>query len=127
MKKKSIILLICVMVLMALSGCKKEKTASEKAISVGKKVIETVDGYLDKKLDYDQARQKIKELEDEMEYLDERDHDDKYYSSDLLVSSSITMVQSKILSDKMDSSSDSYDKLVESRNELAKKIGEKKR
>ena len=113
--------------LLLIAGCSGGTKASDKAVSVGKQAIAVADDYLDGKMSYKDANEKLSELKEEMEYVDNLEQGDKHKAADFGVSTGILTLSTSMLSDSFDSTSDTYAKVVEARNSLAEKIGQKKR
>lgn len=74
--KKAISILLTIAILFTVSGCSGTK-ASDKAVSVAKKAVEVVDDYLDGKITYKSASEKIDDLYNEMAYVDDLAQDDE--------------------------------------------------
>lgn len=126
-KRAIVLTLIISLVLTLFTACGGGTKASKKAISVAENAIQVVDDYLDGKITATAANDKLKELKKEMEYVDTLTSDDKNKASDFSISTSLTTLSSSILSDSYKSSDDTYDKIVDGRNSLAKKAGLKER
>lgn len=110
-----------------LTGCSGGTKASKKAVSVAKQAVEVADEYLDGGLTYSEAIDKLDALESDMAYVDDLDAGDEHKTADWSISVSIVLLSSNILFDHMDSTSESYDKVLDERNSLAEKAGLKKR
>lgn len=128
MKKIKFITIICISVIITvvIAGCGGSK-ASDKAVSVGKRAIEVVDEYLDGQVSYSAADIQLDELKEQMSYVDDLEHGAKNKATDFSISTSITLISSDMFQDSYKSTSETYDKLLQSRNELANKVGVKKR
>lgn len=113
--------------LISASSCGTEnRTASAKAISIGEQVLETVDGYLDGTISYDRSKEKINSLLTDMNYLDDQTTENDHCIADKSIRTSISSISTSLTYDNFKNDSDSYDRLLEHRNNLAEKIGEKK-
>ncbi len=66
--EKMISILVAIAILFTVSGC-SGTNASDKAVSVAKQVIETIDDYLDGKITYKSASEKNDDLCEEMAYV----------------------------------------------------------
>jgi len=127
MKNKLCIFASIIFIISTFVGCSANIKASDKAISVGKQAIAVADDYLDGSLTYNAASDKLDDLKEQMKYVDDLKQGDENKAADFSVSSGITILSSAIFSDSIGSSDDTYNKIVEARNSLAEKIGEKKR
>ncbi len=128
MKRIFICGILTILVLaVVLSGCSGGVKASDKAISVGKQAIAVADDYLDGKLTYHTADEKLGELCDEMDYVDDLEQGDKNKAADFSVQADIVTLSSAIFNDSVDKSDKTYEKVKDKRNEIAEDIGEKKR
>lgn len=132
MRKKTAVL-CCTLAVTALlaGGCSKSVDASDKAVSVAKQAIEVVDQYLDGETDGSEASDKLDELKEEMEYVDDMptgtSEEKRRHTADSSIAADIFILSTDIVLDKHDADADSYDELVDKRNELAEKIGEDER
>lgn len=132
MRKKTAVL-CCALVATVLlaSGCSKSIDASDKAVSIAKQAIEVVDQYLDGGVDGSEASDKLDELKEEMEYVDDMptgtSKEKRRHTADSSIATDIFILSTDIVLDKHNADADSYDKLVDKRNELAEEIGESKR
>lgn len=132
MRKKTAVL-CCTLAAAALlaGGCSKSVDASDKAVSVAKQAIEVVDQYLDGETDGSEASDKLDELKEKMEYVDDMptgtSKEKRQHTADSSVATDIFILSADIVLDKHDADVDSYDELVSKRNELAEKIGEDER
>ena len=115
------ILAICV-------GC-NNTGASDKAVSIGKKVIEITDSYLDMDISASSAEAQVEELYDTLdEYLEDQDlSSSDTYTKDSLIKTYILCVELDISRDGYYNTEETYDELIEERNELAAAVGAKKR
>ena len=114
-------ILVAIAILFTVSGC-SGTNASDKAVSVAKQVIETIDDYLDGKITYKSASEKNDDLCEEMAEIG-----DKHKTADFSINSSILILSSKLLWDNYDSTDETYADVVDTRNTLAKDAGLKKR
>lgn len=120
--------MLCVALLSAMTACSgSEPKASNKAISVGSQVIATVDDYLDGNITYDEADNKLSELYDDMSYVSDMDEDDEHKTYDLSISIDLLTISHNVTTDHFHGTNETYDDIMEARNELAEKIGEKDR
>ncbi len=126
MKKTKFMLLFLVISLL-LAGCGGGSKASAKAVSVAKSAVEVADDYLDGRLSYSQADAKLDQLKEEMAYVDDLKQGDENKASDFSISVSITLLSTDIFHDSVNKTSESYNKVIETRNDLAKAAGLSKR
>ena len=124
--KRICCILLCV-VLLLFSGCGNSTKASDKAVAVAESAIEVADNYLDNIYSYSEAYDKLSELKNQMAYVDEYDPEDEQKAADFFINTSLIILSSSILLDAYDSTHESYDKIIEYRNDLAKKAGLKER
>lgn len=97
---------------------------SNKAASISESAISAVDAYLDHSASGDETGRKLSDLKAEMDdYLDS----DSSHSADIVISSRLLSLELAVSSDSYNNTSDSYDKVIDSRNELAEAAGLKKR
>lgn len=129
MKKQIAGVMVAGLAALMITACGGSKTkVSNKAQSVGKSAIEVVDQYLDGDLDYDDVSDQLDELSEELDYTSEdSDKDKDTHFGDSSVQSDIVLLGSEIFQDHFEGTSDTYDDIVDKRNELAETIGEKKR
>lgn len=103
--------------------------ASEKAVSIGKSAIAIADDYLDNNVSSDVAVSRLESLNEKMEYVDNLPEDTAeeraVRTADFSVSVSLTILCHDITMDSIDNGH--YSQIKESRNKLAKEIGEKAR
>ena len=123
---KKLCAVLLVIIVFALTAC-GSTNASSKAVSIAKTAIEVADKYLDSKITAKEATEKLDELTAEMEYVDELTTEDKNKVADFSISSSILILSSSITIDDYKETSDTYEKVVEARNVLAKHAGLRKR
>lgn len=114
-----------------LCSCGSKVYASSKAISVAEQAIEITDQYLDGDVDYDEISDKLDELHDEMDYVSDMPTDTsdevKQHSADASISSDLVILSSKVLSDHFNGTNETYDAIVEKRNDIAETAGLDKR
>lgn len=120
-------ILVILALAIILSGCSGGTKASNKAVSVGKQAVSVADDYLDGKLTYDEADEKLDELSDEMDYVDDMKQGDKNKAADFSIQANIVRLSSGIFNDSISGTDETYDSVVDTRNSLADKVGEKKR
>ena len=103
-----------------------KKYASAKAISVGTQAIDLADEYLDG-ADYYTVKAKLEDLEDEMDYVDDMPTDTteekRVHTADRSIQLSIFLISTDITLDYCSDDNETYDSIIESRNELAKDLG----
>ena len=119
MLKRIALFTLAVVMLLSLAACGGAK-GSEDAISIGKNAISVADRYLDGNMTADAARDKLEDLLDRMDYLDDMSAEDEWYYEDHLIRSYISSLDTYILIDD-------YGKIESVRNDLASKVGENKR
>ena len=123
----SVIAAIVIILILIVGVFSFGKKPSDKAISVAKQAIKVTDDYLDGNISASSANNKLGTLRDDMSYVDDLPHGDKHKASDFSIDVSILCISSSILGDNINGNNETYDKIVEERNELAKKAGAKKR
>lgn len=105
--------------------------ASDKAVSVASQAIEIADQYLDGDIDAGEADEKLDDLIEQMSYVDdlpdETAEESRQRAADFLISTDLTVLSYSIFNDNYEQTSDSYDEVVENRNELASDAGLKER
>lgn len=126
MKKIFVTILVAVLLLSCVSCA--TTSASIKAVSVGKQAIVILDDYLDGKQDYKSAYEQLEELFDQMKYAEAYDKIDFSDRTDEQIADKdvyFYLLSSKtyLISDNMDRTPESYEKLLENRNKLARVIG----
>lgn len=130
-KKTAVLCCALVATVLLVGGCSKSIDASDKAVSIAKQAIEVVDQYLDGGVDGSEASDKLDELKEEMEYVDDMptgtSEEKRRHTADSSIATDIFILSTDIVLDKHNADADSYDKLVDKRNELAEEIGESKR
>lgn len=129
-----VVILLAVVFLITLATGEKPATGekieiSDKAVSIGKRAIEVVDAYLDKKISADSARSSLFALSADMEYarnysFEERKND-KQKDADFFMSFDISALSLRVSLDTRGGDSESYNKIISQRNDLAKKVGVK--
>ncbi len=115
-----------VVALTILTGCGTKTELSDKAVSVVKQAIEITDAYLDGKATYNEVSTKFDELREDMAYADSLSIGDEHYE-DKLIRFDFTILEGDIFADSYDGNIETYDDIVEKRNELAETAGLKKR
>lgn len=125
MKKIMVLLAVIMMMTITLVACGSK--ASDKAISVAERAVEIADEYLDNEITYSEASEEIDELEEDMEYVDNLDHDAENTVADFGISADLLSLSVSMTIDNYKSTSDSYDKVLEARNKLADDAGLKER
>ena len=112
-----------------LSGCGggKPNDVSDQHYQYALKAIEIADGYLDFDLTADEAYAEISELEERKEDLPDGKVGDKTYVKDFSIESNVSILSSALLRGYLDLDINIYNDVLESRNTLAKAIGEKTR
>ena len=117
--KRITMLALAVVMLLSLVAC-GGADGSEDAISVGKNAVSVADRYLDGNMSADDARDKLEDLLERMDYLDDMTAEDEWYYEDHLIRGYISSLNTYILLDD-------YGKIESVRNDLASKVGENKR
>ena len=124
MKKNRIMSFAAVLLLLiGLCACGAKTQASAKAVSVAKQAVEIADNYLDGKIKYEKATEQLDDLD--MSYA----YDDKSasHTADVAISTDLTMLRGAIVTDHFDQTSESYNKVLAKRNDIAKDAGLKTR
>ena len=121
--------LVLTVIIAILAGCGNKVEATEKGISIARSAIKVADDYLDNNISGDKADEKLEELQKKMEYVDSmpRDTDEQndQYQADFLIQCDLVLLSHNIMFDKY--GDNKYDDIIEVRNSLAERIGEKKR
>lgn len=126
--KRILVIVLCLFTLVGfLTGCNGGTKASDKAVSVAKRAIQVADDYLDGKLSYSEANDKLVVLDAEMDYANDLDIKAENKAADVSISVDITILSSSIFQDYYYGTSESYDKVLNARNSLAEDAGLKKR
>lgn len=99
---------------------------SDKAMSVAKQAVKVIDDYLEGNISYEEARDKISGLDDDMEYANSIEYGEEHYD-DRWLRHDLTMLSFSLMSDRWDGDLESYEELVEDRNKIAEDAGLKKR
>ena len=128
--KKFICILLSLVLTLGLSACGgKPSTMSEEMYEVGLSALKTTDDYMDNKIDYRTAYNKLDGLYNQMEHIYENGEKKE---SGLPVYFDDFSIQTDTLSIKIHLSGEhsghsTYNELLEARNELAQLLGESKR
>lgn len=126
MKKRILEVMLTALVAVSIAGCGGNKVSvSGKAKSVGKSVIEITDQYLDNDLGSQDALDQIDDLD--LSFIDEEDAGGKTAQGDNKVKLSIASISHDIMLDANGSTTDTFDSIVNDRNDLADLVGESKR
>lgn len=120
--KKTIPLLVMAFCILFLSACGRADV-SDKALSCGEKALGIADAYLNKNIDASTAREKLDELHEEMKYVDEMSHDNRYKAGDFSVSVCILSLSNSILIDGYEGDNETYENVKEDRDNLADTLG----
>lgn len=127
-KSKYILIVILILILIvSIAFFPQRNKASQKAISIGKQAVDIADNYLDGELSYLTACDKLDELNQKMDYVDNLKHEDKNKAADFGISGDILILSTEILSDGSANTSDTYKSVIEARNTLASHVKVKKR
>lgn len=123
------LILVLTAMITTFAGCGNKVEATEKGISIARSAIKVADDYLDNNISGDKADEKLEELQEKMEYVDSmpRDTDEQndQYQADFLIQCDLVLLSHNIMFDKY--GDNKYDDIIEVRNSLAERIGEKKR
>ena len=103
------------------------KTPSSKALSVAKQAIQVADDYLDGKITGNKAKAEFDGFNESMKYVDDLSRTDKNRQEDYNIQHGIFILSTSISTDDYKKTSESYDHVMESRNNLAKDAGLKNR
>lgn len=126
MKKRILKVMLTALVAVSIAGCGGNKVSvSGKAKSVGKSVIGITDQYLDNDLGSQDALDQIDDLD--LSFIDEEDAGGKTAQGDNKVKLSIASISHDIMLDANGSTTDTFDSIVNDRNDLADLVGESKR
>jgi len=123
----SIILAALIVILSACSSPKIE--ASQKAISVGTRAVNLLDDYLDGAAEYKEVSEGLAELEEQMEYASGYAEKGKTpeEQADFRIYLKLPSASWSVFKDSYDGNAETYDAVINSRNEIAKLIGMKER
>ncbi len=131
LKRLAVAALCASMLLACACGSTKSTSATAKGVSVAQQAIDAIDGYLDGKTSSDSARDKLDELKDEMDYVDDLPRDtvqeEQQYAADWSIKLDLTTAGSRILLDSYDGDNESFDEVVNVRNLIAEAAGLEKR
>ena len=120
--KKSLSLFITVIAL-SLTGCNGSSTpTSDKAIACAKEAIEVSESYLAYDIDYDEAKERIDELKEDMAYVSEMSKDEENYKGDYNISFDLTMLSFALMQDEHNSSDETYKDLQEAIENLRENL-----
>lgn len=127
MKRVGIILCAVMILLMCSCSSSGEVSATDKGISIAKEAVGVADLYLDGIYDYSMAIDQLNALDSETSYVENLPNDTseerKQRTVDLLISTNISLLSSKILNHSVSNDDNKYDEIVEVRNELASAVG----
>ncbi len=123
----STLAIIFILITTACSGAPSDM--SPEIYDMGLSALKAVDDYIDNKIDYDTASDKLDGLHSSMVYVTENSERDEY---GLLIYPENLSAQTLTLSIKIHLSGEhsghsTYNELLEARNELAQLLGERKR
>ena len=121
-----------IVLLLALFFCaceaKPSTNASKKALAVATQAVQALDGYLDGELSGKECSDKLDGLNGQMAYVHDFSapmSDDE--RADWNICFNITMANHEVIMDWYDGNPDTFQKVIDYRNELATIIGEKPR
>ena len=124
--KKVIMPFLCLSLIL-FAACSTGIDASDKAVSVAKNAIEVVDAYLDGEMTYSETSDQLDTLKSEMDYVDEMEPGAEHKAEDFSIGAKILMLSTKVTSNSIYGDSESYEEVVDARNELAEDVGLGKR
>lgn len=118
--KKITSLLLSLAMITSLSACGEKEEAKDLHISkemctVGEKVVEVVDDYIDLKISYDEAYEKIQHLNSQANSIYDKNQNNDEYWKELGIKTHIISIEWEIVCD-------SYYELIEARNDLAEDL-----
>lgn len=119
------VVVIIIAIFIILSSIPQPIDASPEAISYGKRVVEAVDGYMNKTISYEEARKEIGKIIDNFDYLDEMDRNEEHYHEDLNISFEVTHLSYALMVDFYQGDYENQKDLSESRDKLAEYVGVK--
>ncbi|MCD8328836.1 MAG: hypothetical protein LUC25_07070 [Ruminococcus sp.] len=130
--KKFLVPIVCILSLLFFTACSENETnASEKAISIATRAVNVADQYLDGTLDGETAYDLIDGYYDDMSYVDSMsqntDEERKQHTADFCIQIDVSSLASDVLGDRIYGDSESYNNVIESRNNLAEDAGLEKR
>lgn len=115
--------LFIIVIALSLTGCGGSSTpASDKAIACAKEAIEVAESYLAYDIDYDEARERIDELKEDMEYVDDMSREDENYRGDYGIQFDISMLSFAIMQDEHNGSNETYQDVQEKIEDLKESI-----
>lgn len=118
---KKIFLIVFLLPILLLGGCKKEIKASEKALQTGRECLKVADKLIDKEIEAESAGKKIDEIEQELDYVIYQEEK----TLDLDIDTAI--IELAISISQISENEENIDSVLEKRNELAEILGESKK
>lgn len=109
------------------SGSKAATNVSNKAISVGTRAVQVADDYLDSTVSAAIARAETERLCDEISYVRDFSPEEYLKNGDSTVYTYLLSLSYSLLSVDVDNTPESYDRVLQKRNDLSEKVGIKKR
>lgn len=128
--KFAMILAICFTSLLSLAGCGtagKPENMSNQHYKYGKQAVEIADRYFDFEISADEAYRLITELTARKDELPDTETGDKTHLNDLLVETSVDLLQHSLMNAKYSLADNPYDSVLKDRNSLAEDLGMKTR
>lgn len=117
------VVVIIIAIFIILSSMPQPIDASPKAISYGKRVVEAVDGYMNKTISYEEAQKEIEKIIENFDYIDEMSRDAEHYHEDLNISFEVTHISYVLMVDSHQGDYENQKDLSESRDKLAEYVG----
>lgn len=119
------VVIIIIAIFIVILSTPQPINASPEAISYGKRVVEAIDGYMDKTVSYEDAKKEIEKIIDNFDYLDDMDRNEEHYQEDLNISFEVTHISYVLMVDSHQGDYENQKDLFESRDKLAKYVGVK--
>lgn len=105
--------LFITIIALSLTGCSGNDNpkASDKAISCAKEAIEIAEGYLTYDIDFKEAKNRLDELQEDMEYVSTMSKEEECYYPDFSINSKLISLSIALVSDNYDGNSETYDEI----------------
>lgn len=122
------IAIISSIVLFCACSQQSKTNASKKGISIAAQAVDVLDGYLDGSVKYKSASDQLDELYHKMDYVSEyRSPMSDEERADWLIHQKIIHASHQMTMDNYKGSAETYDSVIEARNEIAVLAGKKER
>lgn len=121
----AVVIIIIITIFIVILSTPQSINASPEAISYGKRVVEAIDGYIDKTISYEDAKKEIEKIIDNFDYLDDMDRNEEHYQEDLTISFEVIHISYVLMVDSHQGDYENQKELFESRDKLAEYVGVK--